>query len=102
MDKVKEVYKQYIGNGWVRVVTNNGNFLGKIKDADFERVLLSPAISRETIGLKQEDCELRLEEKMPTTITSGIIGIEPLSENYVLNLLKTYPVINKNDRRKMC
>jgi len=92
MDKVKELYNQYIGKGWVRLITNNGNLIGKIKDANFERVLLSPQIIRETVGIKPDDNEVRLEEKIPTLITSGITGIEPLSENYILRLLETYPV----------
>jgi len=91
-DAIEKQYEQYLGN-WVKVSAGGGVRIGKLVKADYDWIELNPAVVDESIGNKKKDIKYRLEDKIPTTIKSGIVSvIESISDNFIDKLLKKYPV----------
>lgn len=96
-DQYTKQLEKYRGS-WVRLtLTNNHTRQGLIKHGDFNEILLMPVLVQETVGNKPEDLEIRLERNIPTTIfTKDVSIIEPLSQDYIDILLRTYPKKEKD------
>ena len=91
-DQVQKQYEKYLGS-WVRIRTHNGanpTSIGIIKEVTYDFISLEPSLVDET--LNDSKLELRLQTKLPTTVSMPIDRIESLTENYVKGLLKRYPI----------
>lgn len=90
-DPIEKQYNQYLGR-WVKVSSSNGTRVGTLKTVNYDWIELKPSLIDESITSRRKDITYRLEDKLPTTIKSGIVGIiEPLSEQTIKKILKRFP-----------
>ena len=102
-DQVQNQYQKYIGN-WVRITTISGGApQGLVEEANYNFISLKPSLIGENIEQEEDSKpELRLERRIPTTITTDkIITIQPIREDYIKELLKRYPIKWDNDQLKL-
>jgi len=99
-DRYTKQLEKYRGS-WIRLtLTNSHTRMGLIDHGDFNEILLKPVLVQETVGNKSEDLEIRLERNTPTTIfTKDVLIIESLSQEYIDNLLRTYPIKRTEDKQ---
>ena len=101
MDEVKEHYKKYTGN-YVKVTSNSEFNVGILIQADSNFICLNPSLINETIELGNDKLELRLEEKLPTTIHyQYVTSISPISKDYFESLLIEYPIKNPKVKKQL-
>ncbi|MFA6023418.1 MAG: hypothetical protein WC781_05005 [Candidatus Pacearchaeota archaeon] len=88
-EEIIEGYK--IGELVKITVQGRGNFLGKLKEANGDRIILNPSMVCEPLydSEAKEIPQYRLEETKPTIITRAFVTtISPASEEYLNRLLE--------------
>ncbi|MCD4666282.1 hypothetical protein K8R47_00545 [archaeon] len=99
-DLVTKEYGTNIGT-WIRVNTPTGRHEGILHAADSENIRLLPSIVNESTGFNG-GLELRLDKDVPTRIPyPQVISSQPLSSDYVGEMLKKYPVKYNNNQLEL-
>ena len=91
-DEIWRIYKDVYKGRWIRVSVDGTQRIGILRDAKYDYISLYPCIIAETLELKGDDLELRLEKETPTMISMPIRTIEPISEEFVKKFLEKYPI----------